>query len=148
MKNTIARISPTSKRIHAMFAAVPATPETPRIPATIATTRKNNAQYSIPLSFKARRRKCRRSIHGLLPKRSIVEVSVEIVVRRELLTQPAPFHVILDPPPCRPLGVVHRLQKAVEVELHVVCDVHLSMLLAVSFCFVITHSAHLGGTYW
>jgi hypothetical protein len=39
MKKTTAKINPTTKRIQAMFAAVPAIPVNPKIPATNAIMR-------------------------------------------------------------------------------------------------------------
>ena len=44
MANTIATMMPTTKRIHAMFVAVPAMPENPSAPATSARIKKMNAQ--------------------------------------------------------------------------------------------------------
>ena len=49
MNITIARINPTTNRIHAMFAAVPATPLKPRTPAISAMIKKVTAQPIISI---------------------------------------------------------------------------------------------------
>src|SRR5690606_18027986 len=70
---------------------------------------------------------------GLADRCSFVQLAA--IVRGEFFSQAALFHVVLDPPPRGPFGVVHGFQKPVQIEFNVVCDIHFPDAPCCHFCF-------------